>query len=345
MASITRSAFVADFSKRSLDLNNPAVVSKLAAAGADVGKLKALADGSGKVTGQKAAERVFLDVLDVLDNDHSLDTILSVAADGTKTPAGRLYDVLDGLFAKPVQTQIDNMIGERPVLPTSYFAKDCRNHAFQGKCAFTIDDGPNAKYTPSILDTLKERGVKATFFWTGQNIQANPKIVKRALLDGHEVACHTYKHPMPPELKTYTASQVKREMMLTQEALNAVIAGDPELQAKFPQGYKLTKFRAPGGTDTPAIQQACAEMNLGYFYWGVDTNDWRKGVDKVQQVFEPTELNGGATIGSRGGPLLIHDIHDNAAAIGQIIDRARDPANNFQVLSLDRLMEGKTHIA
>ena len=60
--------------------------------------------------------------------------------------------------------------------------------------AITFDDGPSTVYTEILLDGLKERGVKATFFLTGQEIQYSKKVVKRMSDEGHLIGNHTYTH-------------------------------------------------------------------------------------------------------------------------------------------------------
>ena len=62
------------------------------------------------------------------------------------------------------------------------------------KIALTFDDGPSAAWTPALLDGLKERGVKATFFLIGENADKNPEIVKRMAEEGHLIGNHTYHH-------------------------------------------------------------------------------------------------------------------------------------------------------
>lgn len=64
------------------------------------------------------------------------------------------------------------------------------------KIALTFDDGPNIKYTPMLLDGLKERGIKATFFLIGANTEQeeSKKIVKRMYEEGHLIGNHTYRH-------------------------------------------------------------------------------------------------------------------------------------------------------
>ena len=60
--------------------------------------------------------------------------------------------------------------------------------------AMTFDDGPHATNTPRLLDILKERNIKATFFLVGQCAREYPAIVRRILAEGHELGNHTWDH-------------------------------------------------------------------------------------------------------------------------------------------------------
>ena len=62
------------------------------------------------------------------------------------------------------------------------------------KVALTFDDGPSSVYTKILLDGLKERKVKATFFLVGENVENNKKLTKRISKEGHLIGNHTYSH-------------------------------------------------------------------------------------------------------------------------------------------------------
>lgn len=66
--------------------------------------------------------------------------------------------------------------------------------AFSGRVALTYDDGPEPFTTPLLLDLLKRRGVRATFFVVGFRAERHPELVDRMVADGHEVACHSHWH-------------------------------------------------------------------------------------------------------------------------------------------------------
>ena len=78
----------------------------------------------------------------------------------------------------------------RWLYPRAYWRMDRRVKAVY----LTFDDGPIPEATPFILDTLKEFGVRATFFMVGDNVRKYPELYKRILAEGHQVGNHTHNH-------------------------------------------------------------------------------------------------------------------------------------------------------
>ena len=76
-------------------------------------------------------------------------------------------------------------------------AEDTPEDTMEGGCqekkkvALTFDDGPSSKYTPLLLEGLKERGVHATFFLMGKNIEGKEVLVKQMQEEGHLIGNHT----------------------------------------------------------------------------------------------------------------------------------------------------------
>ena len=66
--------------------------------------------------------------------------------------------------------------------------------AIEKKIAITFDDGPNEDYTAELLEGLKERGVSATFFLLGTEVEKYPELVKQIYADGHLIGTHSYQH-------------------------------------------------------------------------------------------------------------------------------------------------------
>jgi peptidoglycan/xylan/chitin deacetylase (PgdA/CDA1 family) len=159
--------------------------------------------------------------------------------------------------------------------------------------AMTFDDGPSAEYTPRLLDLLKARHLKATFFLIGQNVQAHPELVRRIVAEGHEVGNHTWDHPQLSKLSDERATD---EIEKTQDAIHTACGVTPVL------------LRPPyGALNKPEHVWIPQRLKLNVIYWSVDTLDWKHpGAATITQR---------VLAGARPGAIILqHDIH------GQTID-------------------------
>jgi peptidoglycan/xylan/chitin deacetylase (PgdA/CDA1 family) len=84
----------------------------------------------------------------------------------------------------------------RPIFILKYIYPEAiwREDKNKNNIYLTFDDGPIPEITPWILDCLKEKNVKASFFCVGENIKKHPEIFNRLLDEGHVVGNHTYNH-------------------------------------------------------------------------------------------------------------------------------------------------------
>ena len=124
------------------------------------------------------------------------------------------------------------------------------------KIALTFDDGPNAACTGRLLDGLKERNVRATFFVIGKNVQANPKLIKRIHEEGHMIGNHTYSHM---QLKSGCLEAFKEELVKTNEIISGIT------------GEEVLFVRPPYGTWEKSLE---AELNMFPVLWTIDPMDW-----------------------------------------------------------------------
>lgn len=154
--------------------------------------------------------------------------------------------------------------------------------------AITFDDGPHPENTPRLLDMLKERKVKATFYVVGNMVKYNPQLLKRMVEEGHEIGNHTVTHG--------TLSRMSDESLLA-ELKNA---HDQIVEAS---GVAPVSMRPPGGA-IKKDQKAFVLEELGYptILWSVDPEDWKRPGPAVVT----SRLVNGA---SPGGILLVHDLH------------------------------------
>ncbi|HUR00600.1 MAG TPA: polysaccharide deacetylase family protein [Gemmatimonadaceae bacterium] len=185
--------------------------------------------------------------------------------------------------------------------------------------ALTFDDGPNPDATPSILNTLKEKGVRATFFILGSHAERWPELVRRISAEGHQIGNHGYFHR---KLHFKSPFYVSRDIRLGLRAIKRAGAPAPRY------------FRAPHGFRSPwttPIARAYGERTVGWSL-GVYDSD-RPGVDEiVKRTLE------GVTPGSI---VLLHDgdgynpdgdRRQTAAAVPMIIDRLKAEGYEFATL-------------
>jgi peptidoglycan-N-acetylglucosamine deacetylase len=154
--------------------------------------------------------------------------------------------------------------------------------------AMTFDDGPSAENTPRLLEMLKQRNVKATFFLIGQNAASNPDIVRRILADGHEIGNHSWTHP---QLSKLSDDRVTAEITQTQDAI------------KDASGFTPSLLRPPYGAITPRQREWVENrFGLNIILWSVDPLDWKRPGASVITQRILSQVRPGAII-------LSHDIH------------------------------------
>jgi peptidoglycan/xylan/chitin deacetylase (PgdA/CDA1 family) len=124
------------------------------------------------------------------------------------------------------------------------------------KIAITFDDGPHPYYTEQLLKGLRERGVKATFFLMGENVEAYPEIVKEIYEDGHLIGNHTYSHM---QLTSGNREKFKEELLRTNEVIKQ-ITGEAVLYVRPPYGSWDKEFEK--------------ELSMFPVLWTIDPKDW-----------------------------------------------------------------------
>jgi cellulose synthase/poly-beta-1,6-N-acetylglucosamine synthase-like glycosyltransferase/peptidoglycan/xylan/chitin deacetylase (PgdA/CDA1 family)/spore germination protein YaaH len=185
-----------------------------------------------------------------------------------------------------------------------------QGHGPDDGVAITFDDGPDTEWTPKILDILKERNVKATFFMIGANMEKYPRIVRRVLAEGHMIGVHTYTHP---NIAQVSDERAHLEFNVTQRLLESIT------------GHSTTLFRPPYNADTnPREQEELAPIGLaqemGYLTLGedIDPEDWDKpGVNVILERVQHDRIRGGHVV-------LFHDAggdrSQTVAALPLVID-------------------------
>jgi peptidoglycan/xylan/chitin deacetylase (PgdA/CDA1 family) len=153
----------------------------------------------------------------------------------------------------------------------------------------TIDDGPDPRQTPQILDLLAREGVRAEFFVIGKNAAAHPELCRRMRDEGHLVQNHTFSHP---SVSFWAAGprRARREIARCSAAILKATGSEP------------TRFRAPVGLANPFVHLAANEVDLKLTGWSASGNDGvphnpASVVQKITASLQP------------GGIVLVHDSH------------------------------------
>ncbi|WP_327433851.1 polysaccharide deacetylase family protein [Streptomyces sp. NBC_01236] len=145
------------------------------------------------------------------------------------------------------------------------------------RMVLTFDDGPDPRYTPHILRTLRKYDVRAMFFVCGEMAVGNKDLLSEMADDGHIVGNHTWTHPLLTKL---SRSAIHSEIERTCEVIDDAY-GEPPVW-----------FRAPYGAWNRATFQIGAELGMEPLAWTVDTLDWKTPgtgtiVDRVESGAAP----------------------------------------------------------
>ena len=168
-----------------------------------------------------------------------------------------------------------------------------------GELALTFDDGPNATWTPRLLDILAQHEVRAAFFLLGSRAAAQPELVRRIATAGHTIGNHSWSHP---NLARTRAGRVREELRQTSDALQQ-ITGAP---VKF--------FRPPFGARRPQVFRIARAMGMEPVLWNAMTSDWSDpSADRVaKRLIKKID---GLERSGRAANIVLHDGgHLDAAA-------------------------------
>ncbi|MFC0469167.1 polysaccharide deacetylase family protein [Halalkalibacter kiskunsagensis] len=192
-------------------------------------------------------------------------------------------------------------------------------NANRKRIALTFDDGPEDTYTPQILEILREKGVKATFFVVGERVKEYPERLRQMYKEGHAIGNHTWDHPHLPEL---TDEQMNENIQSTAEEIEKVI------------GFKPDLFRPPYGEIEDRQVALLNKQGFRSIMWTADTKDWsgvsaEEIVSKVKQDAQP------------GAIVLQHNYHvegefETVKALPEIIDVLR--AQGYEFVTVPTLL-------
>ena len=179
----------------------------------------------------------------------------------------------------------------------------------RNKVALTFDDGPHPEHTEKLLTILDKYNIKATFFFTGENVAAYPGITQRVARSGHLIGGHTVSHKPVSKMGP---SELDKEIMNNRAIVNRVV------------GSNFKYFRPPWGKFNLQTLHYCAMRGITTVLWSLDTRDFEK--QNIQHIVDNV-IN--AKVKS-GDVILFHDNNESTlSALPRIIKNLRDRGFEF----------------
>jgi cellulose synthase/poly-beta-1,6-N-acetylglucosamine synthase-like glycosyltransferase/peptidoglycan/xylan/chitin deacetylase (PgdA/CDA1 family)/spore germination protein YaaH len=191
--------------------------------------------------------------------------------------------------------------------------------------SITFDDGPDPRWTPKVLDILRETNVKACFFMLGKNAEEYPRLVRRVIDEGHEIGNHTYSHQ---NLSRLSELRMKLELNMTQRVIESIT------------GRSTALFRPPYNADSnPAsveelLPLKIAQDDLDYtvVLERIDPRDWDQPSATADVILQRVK-----DLRSEGSIVLLHDAGGNRAqtlaALPRIIAYLRERGDEIVPIS------------
>jgi peptidoglycan/xylan/chitin deacetylase (PgdA/CDA1 family) len=152
--------------------------------------------------------------------------------------------------------------------------------------ALTFDDGPDPRYTPQILEVLRQAGVHATFCVVGYEARARPDLIERIHDDGDALCDHTEHHP--------------RLDLISPAAAEAEIEGPAAFVAQV-TGERPRFLRAPYGATNPTVIDLAHRHGLRVLGWSVDPSDFTRPAPSVIAARVLSAVHPGAIVGMHDG--------------------------------------------
>ena len=190
----------------------------------------------------------------------------------------------------------------------------------------TFDDGPDRDATPRMLDALDAAGARATFFFVGEQIEADPALAREVAQRGHDVQLHGYGHVGHDRL---AAEDGRRDLERGARALREATG----LQARF--------YRPPYGRFSEESYETCAELGLEAVYWSAWGTDWETiSPQRIADLVIP-DLSPGALVLLHDSPRYGHrpSAQPTVDALPLIVANAAERGLPF--LSLTEALDGQ----
>ena len=186
------------------------------------------------------------------------------------------------------------------------------DYADRKMVALTFDDGPHPVYTERLLDGLKKRNVKATFFLIGKSADKYPELVKRMAEEGHLIGNHTMDHV---QLNHKTYEEAIEQIRQSNQIISQITGQTPQY------------IRPPFGEWSKELQE---EVDMTAVLWDVDPVDWK--VKNTEIVVKRILKNA-----RDGDIILLHDVYGTSVdAALEIVDQMQ--AEGYEFVTVDEII-------
>ncbi|MEH1873178.1 polysaccharide deacetylase family protein [Nostoc sp.] len=209
---------------------------------------------------------------------------------GLNKPLSKIHTALQDPAKGQINAQLPSAKVENPTftVPAKFQGKTVYKVPLSSNekvIALSIDDGPWPKTTLEMLDILKQNDVKATFFWVGQALQANPDLAKQEVAEGHAIGNHTWHHWYRRMDEATAKSEIDRTADLIYKTT----------------GVKTALFRPPGGFLNNGLATYAKSQKDAVIMWSLTSAD--TDPHAKPQAFVNNVLKGAKP----GSIVLMHD--------------------------------------
>ena len=215
---------------------------------------------------------------------------------------------------------IAGMVQHQLTIPVISYGENAVYHGIRGKnrIALTVNVDWGEEFLPGMLRILHEKGVKCTFFITGNWAEKYPDLVREIIRLGHEIGNHGYRHLHPANLSN--------------EELIELIKKNEELILNISNGYQTTLFAPPYGEVDKRIVKVAAELGYVTIMWSADTVDWQRPAPEIIVQRAISKIDD-------GGIILMHPTEPSLYALSDIIETLQK--RDYSFVTVSELIENK----
>lgn len=257
----------------------------------------------------------------------NLSELAGLDRTGKKWSYGRYKKISDGnggLVTEKDAFGVEQLFYELESGNTSLVKKygGITGHSDQKTVYLTFDEGYENGYTGQILDTLKEKGVQAIFFVTGEFVESNPELVRRMHAEGHLIGNHTENHLKMPD-------QSDEKFMAELNKL------EKRVQALLGEDYHMTYYRPPEGWLSERDMALAQQMGYIPTFWSFAYGDYYDVNNGTQEHKEYAYRRITQSLHD-GEVFLLHAVsRANAELLGDVIDYIR--GQGYAIERIDKI--------